>query len=145
MVGKQTWPPRRPDQAVPARAGRGGRVGRWMVAAWLAVGALALTEVRLPDVAAVRPPTVRAASGGPCWGVAVYSAPAAEPSLHRNLRRLRSAGLRATVLPAAQSGVRILVVPARSKQAAGAARARTQRLGFDRARVRRLPPRACRS
>jgi hypothetical protein len=100
-----------------------------------------VTEVRLPDLtpAPVRP----VGPARPCWGVEAAARPASASSLPRGLRRLRQAGLPVVVRHGTRPGERVLVVPATSRAAARTMRAKVARLGFPRARVRRLPPAAC--
>ena len=120
----------------PARSGT-----RLLLVAWLALGAVVVSGARLPDLApAPLQPTGPARA---CWGVVAAAGPASASSLPRGLRRLRQAGLPVVVRHGARPGQRELVVPATSRGAARALRARVARLGFDRARVRRLPPAAC--
>lgn len=118
-------------------------VGRLLAVTWLAAGALLLSQVHLPDLAPVRPPA-RGQAEAACWGVWVASGLASSPAFGRDLRRLRRAGLPATVRPGQGAGTRVLVVPARSQAAAHAARARAIRLGFPRSSVRRMPSVICR-
>lgn len=109
---------------------------------WLAVGALLVGQVRIPDLARPLPATRRAAVA--CWVVRVASGPAAAPSLRRDLERLRRAGLPAELRPGRGTRTRVVVIPARSRSGARAARDRAVRLGFPRSRVRGLPRSACR-
>jgi hypothetical protein len=109
---------------------------------WLAVGALLVEQVRIPDLARPLPATRRAAVA--CWVVRVASGPAAAPSLRRDLRRLRRAGLRAELRPGRGTQTRVAVIPARSRSTARAARDRAVQLGFPRSRVLGLPRSACR-
>jgi len=125
-------------------AARGTRPVAWALAvAWLAAGVLVVGQARLPEPSPVRP---RAASRPvvACWVVRVASGPASASSLRRDLRRLRRAGLKAVLRPGQSPTTRVLVVPARSRSAARAARDRAVRLGFTRSTVRGLPRTACR-
>jgi hypothetical protein len=120
----------------PARSG-----ARPLLVAWLALGAVVVAGVRLPDLApAPLQPTGPARS---CWGVEAAAGPASASSLPRGLRRLRQAGLPVVVRHGARPGQRVLVVPAASRGAARELRAKVARLGFARARVRRQPPAVC--
>lgn len=123
-------------------AARRTRPLAWALAvAWLAAGVLVVGQARPPE-----PDRVRAA-GRPavaCWVVQVASGPASASSLRRGLQRLRRAGLKATLRQGRSPKTRVLVVPARSRSAARAARDRAVRLGFTRSTVRGLPRSACR-
>lgn len=110
--------------------------------AWLVVGAMVVDQVRLPELPRPRPAGSPAAVA--CWAVRVTSGPASAQRLRRDLRRLRRAGLPASLRPGQRPDTRVLLVPARSRSAARAARDRAVRLGFAHSMVRRLPRAACR-
>ena len=132
----------RPDGT--ARPGSRGRrpVVLGLVALWLAVGMVVISQVQLPRPARSAPvgrPAVAA-----CWGVRVATRPALASSLRRDLRVLRRAGLTVGLRPGRRPGTRDLVTLARSRAGARAAGDRAVRLGFSRATVRRMPSAACR-
>jgi SPOR domain len=113
--------------------------------AWVVVGIMLVSQVRLPEPPAAAATPDRAA----CWIVHVASAPAGERSLARALRRLRRSGLPAAIWwskhwGAVRPGTRALVVPFERRAAARAARSRLANIGFTHAVVRRLPAAACR-
>lgn len=123
---------------------RGTRPAAWALAvAWLAAGVLVVGQARPPEPSPVRPHAASRPAAA-CWVVRVASAPASASSLRRDLRRLRQAGLKATLRLGKSPKTLVLVVPARSRSAARAARDRAARLGFTRSTVRRLPRTACR-
>lgn len=125
-------------------AGRGTRPAAWALAVgWLAVGVMVVGQTRLPEPPARALPAGRPTAAA-CWVVRVASGPASAPSLRRDLRRLRQAGLPVTLRPGQRPGTRLLVVQARSRSSARAARDRAIRLGFTHSTVRRRPPAACR-
>jgi SPOR domain len=104
-----------------------------------------VSQVRLPEPPAAAATPDRAA----CWVVHVASARAGERSLARALRRVRRSGLPAAIWrskhwSAVRSGTRALVVPFERRAAARAARSQLADMGFDHARVRRVPAAACR-
>lgn len=131
--------PERLDRPVVCRT---RPVTRVLAAGWLVAGILVASQLRLPDLPPVPAPSRWPAAA--CWMVQVATRPASASGLARDLRRLRRAGLPATLRPGPRPGTRLLVVPARSQAAAKAARARTVRLGFPHSTLRRLPARACR-
>jgi hypothetical protein len=118
-----------------------------LLVAWMVAGTLVAGELRLPAPPAAASPVVRRPAG--CWLVKVAAAPDRQGALVPELRRLRRHGLAAAVLRskhwrAVRPGTRALVVPARSRAAARAARARVVDLGYVRATLHRAPRAACR-
>ena len=117
------------------------RTTAWfLVVAWMAVGAVVVGQARLPE----RAQPVQASRPAGCWGVRVASGPASAAPLRHGLATLRRAGLRATLRQGRAPQSRVLVVTARTRNGAGAARAAAIRLGFPGSRVVRLPAPACR-
>jgi len=118
----------------------GRHAGGWPLAAtWLIAGMLVVSHARLPDPPTGHPVPQRQ-QATTCWVVRVEPA----VSLRRDERRLRSAGLPATLRPGERPGRPVLIVPAGDLTTARAARSKAVRLGFTRATVLRLPPAACR-
>jgi hypothetical protein len=126
----------------PGEAG-GARPAAWALAAvWVAVGMIVIGQIQLPRPARPAPPDRPAAVA--CWVVRIAARPASAPSLRRDLRTLRRAGLAASLRPGRRTGSRELVLLARSRAGARAARDRAVRLGLTRGTVHRATRAACR-
>lgn len=148
MDGRIWVPLQRPCRRAACGPRRGMLV---LLLIWFALGLLAESQLRLPELDLTRPvplpghsrpaPAPRS-SRAACWVVQVGSGPA--PALRHGLRRLRHAGLPAAIRPGERSGTQMLVVRASGQASAHAVQARVARFGFSRSTVRALSGAVCR-